>query len=541
MKKRWLAVATLALVSSLCFANVSADEHQQGGTPEVNPTVAHDEAECMTGDPEVKVEATCTTQGILRYECKVNEGFFHETYYGPLGHDYDEGKVTTTATCTQGQVKVYTCKRCGDTYEEVGEPLNHVYEEVVYVEPTCKTKGKSHEVCKYCGAIKANSDKEIAIDPDAHQFDGWIVDKAPTCEEDGVAIRWCKLCGQKQFTSDYETYPELESKIAAIGHDWVKTMEQKDCYTAIQHYVCQNDKTHVHEDEGKEVEIDPPVHKYIISDEYIVDDEEYTFPATCEEKGQIAYKCVYHDDNEKHTEDDYKLVELAALGHKWKDWTLRYNVKDGDNEYGYWMRECSVCGKIEERVSEDEPGNDNGLIQDVDGVWRLYDNGELQDSYTGLYTYDGAQFYLENGVMTERNGLTLIDEVWYFLAAGKVTAPESGFAEYRDNWFLIKDDGILNYDGNGLYDYDGGTFAFSTGKLRRDIEGLWQNPLDNEWYYLSAGQVHTEYSGVVGYNGAFFVVADGMLDKTYNGTIEYDGATFKVVAGQLYEQVETAA
>ena len=45
----------------------------------------------------------------------------------------------------------------------------------------------------------------------------------------------------------------------------------------------------------------------------------------------------------------------APLAHKWSEYTLRYKVGEGDNEYGYWIRSCNVCGETEELVSKTDP------------------------------------------------------------------------------------------------------------------------------------------------------------------------------------------
>ena len=39
------------------------------------------------------------------------------------------------------------------------------------------------------------------------------------------------------------------------------------------------------------------------------------------------------------------------------------------------------------------------------------------------------------------------------------------------------------------------------------------------------------------YDGAFFYVRNGELASDYTGTIEYDGATFNVIEGRLYDRI----
>ena len=177
----------------------------------------------------------------------------------------------------------------------------------------------------------------------------------------------------------------------------------------------------------------------------------------------------------------------------------------------------------------------NGLTKDADDVWRLYKDGKFQDDYTGIYNYDGGEFYLKDGVLqSDVSGLTLVGDTFYFLANGQVQRTDA-YTGYDGAFFHIVN-GELDTELNGLVDYDGGKFLFTTGKLRSDVSGLWLNPADNVWYFLANGQVQTQYTGVALYDGEFFVVENGVFNNSYNGTIEHDGATFNVVNGQLYGQ-----
>lgn len=70
------------------------------------------------------------------------------------GHSYNDGEVTTEATCTQDGVITYTCTVCGDTYTEVIAATGHSYEltnttenedgSITYTY-TCSSCGSSYE------------------------------------------------------------------------------------------------------------------------------------------------------------------------------------------------------------------------------------------------------------------------------------------------------------------------------------------------------------------------------------------------------------
>ncbi|MCC8103448.1 MAG: leucine-rich repeat protein [Clostridiales bacterium] len=187
--------------------------------------------------------------------------------------------------------------------------------------------------------------------------------------------------------------------------------------------------------------------------------------------------------------------------------------------------------------TESETGGNDGLQLDADGVFRYYDDGKADTTFNGIAEYDGASFFVANGVLcSEANGLNLFDGVWYFLSGGQIQTQHTGFALYDGEWFYITN-GILDTSKNGLESYDGELFLFAEGHLLDDYSGLWLNAEsiggDNQWYFIAYGMVQN-VSDVVMYDGAWFVVKNGILDTDYNGTIEYDGATFTVVSGQLY-------
>lgn len=69
----------------------------------------------------------------------------------PLGdHVWDDGAVTTPATCTAEGVKTYTCTACGETRTERIAAAGHDYRLEV-TEPGCLTQGYTTHVCNTCG------------------------------------------------------------------------------------------------------------------------------------------------------------------------------------------------------------------------------------------------------------------------------------------------------------------------------------------------------------------------------------------------------
>lgn len=71
-------------------------------------------------------------------------------------HTWDEGKVTTPATCKDEGVKTYTCTVCGETKTEAIAKLNeHTWDAgKVTKEATTEAEGEKTYTCTVCGATK---------------------------------------------------------------------------------------------------------------------------------------------------------------------------------------------------------------------------------------------------------------------------------------------------------------------------------------------------------------------------------------------------
>ena len=71
-------------------------------------------------------------------------------------HSYNDGVVTTEATCKEDGVKTYTCTVCENTYTKTIEKhSNHTYNNgEVTTEPTTTTEGVKTYTCQVCGEKK---------------------------------------------------------------------------------------------------------------------------------------------------------------------------------------------------------------------------------------------------------------------------------------------------------------------------------------------------------------------------------------------------
>ena len=119
-------------------------------------------------------------------------------------HTWDDGQVTTAATCTENGVMTYTCTMCSDTKTEVIPATGHTLTAVAKVPATCETAGTSaHWKCDVCG--KLFSDAE----------------------------------GQTETTLEKLTIP-------ATGHAYgAPVWKWNDDFTASATFTCGNDTSHV--------------------------------------------------------------------------------------------------------------------------------------------------------------------------------------------------------------------------------------------------------------------------------------------------------
>lgn len=181
-----------------------------------------DKAEHTYASHKCEDTATCT-----KTECG---------YVKPAGqHNWDEGKVTTPATCTTDGVKTYTCKVCSETKTEPIKASGHSLTKVEAVAATC-TEGGNNEyyTCSVCKKVfKADKTTETTVADETLAALGHKLTKteakAATCTEAGNNEYYtCGNCGK--FFSDADGKNEIAKDswvIKALGHDftgaWVNT------------------------------------------------------------------------------------------------------------------------------------------------------------------------------------------------------------------------------------------------------------------------------------------------------------------------------
>ena len=205
-------------------------------------------------------------------------------------HTWNDGQVTTAATCTENGVMTYTCTMCSDTKTEVIPATGHAYGEPVW-SWTDDFKATATFTCTNDATHVENVTAEVTS----------AVTTPAACETTGVRTYTAKVTfdGKEYTSSKTET-------IAATGHAYGEPVwKWNDDFTASATFTCANDDSHVE-----------TVNATVTN--------EVTTEATCEADGVRTYTAKVTFEDKEYT--DTKTEVIPATGHaygapvwKWND------------------------------------------------------------------------------------------------------------------------------------------------------------------------------------------------------------------------------
>ncbi len=145
---------------------------------------------------KAKVTApTCTSAGYTTYTCECGDQYT-DNIIEALGHNWDSGKVTKSATCNATGTKTYTCKSCGATKEESIAKTSHTYT-TTKTSATCTKQGYTTYTCKTCGY----SYKSNYTDAKGHNYEFTKYSVKATRNKNGQKLYTCTRCGKTKTTS----------------------------------------------------------------------------------------------------------------------------------------------------------------------------------------------------------------------------------------------------------------------------------------------------------------------------------------------------
>lgn len=263
---------------------------------------------------KVTTEATCEHTGVRTYICSVC-GETKEEETPKTDHTYDDGTVTKKPTCIETGIKTYTCTVCQKTKTEEIPATGHQHTEIRNKkEATCTETGYTGDTyCKDCGTKLSSGE---VISKKAHDYE--VKDRQkPTCTTDGYVLSVCKACGD-----------EKQEVLPATGHQHTEIRNKKEATCKAEGYTgdmyCK--------DCGEKLSDGKTIAK---TTEHTWDAGKVTKAATCTEKGVKTYTCTVCGAT--------KTEEIAATGHQHTE--VRNKVEATCTKEGYSGDVyCTDCG-----------------------------------------------------------------------------------------------------------------------------------------------------------------------------------------------------
>lgn len=156
-----------------------------------------------------------------------------------VAHKWDDGVVTTPATCGKEGVKTYTCTVCGDTKTEAITPTANAHKltHVSGKAATCNTAGyQPYYKCDNCGKLFSDKDGKNPIDAPVaisatgkHTSSSWKVGRYPTEKRNGFMYKECTVCGT-QLDTMVLTWRDVKPTLPFVDVDSKDSYYDAVCY-----------------------------------------------------------------------------------------------------------------------------------------------------------------------------------------------------------------------------------------------------------------------------------------------------------------------
>ena len=223
-------------------------------------------------------------------------------------HTWNDGQITTAATCTENGVMTYTCTMCSDTKTEVIPATGHAYGEPVW---------KWNDDFKATATFTCGNDATHVENVTAEVTSA--VTTPATCETDGVRTYTAKVTFENKEYTDTKT-----EVIPATGHAYGEPVwSWTDDFKATATFTCTNDATHV---ENVTAEVTSAV----------------TTPAACETTGVRTYTAKVTFEDKEYTSS--KTEVIPAAGHTLTAVAEVPATCETAGVKAHWK--CEVCGKL---------------------------------------------------------------------------------------------------------------------------------------------------------------------------------------------------
>ena len=157
----------------------------------------------------------------------------------------------------------------------------------------------------------------------------------------------------------------------------------------------------------------------------------------------------------------------------------------------------------------------NGLCTDKYGDWHYYEDGEIDDSYTGIAENEYGRWYMQDGVVNmDYTGMLCDGAEWYYVQGGYVNDAYTGMACNEYGWWYFED-GKLNWNYTGMALNEYGWWYFENGFLNLNYTGMALN--EYGWWYFENGNLNDAYTGMALNEYGWWYFEDGQLNREYTG------------------------
>ncbi len=252
---------------------------------------------------QITTPATCAQTGIRTRTCTVCSATKTETVSKTDNHDWNKSGILTEPTCTKRGYTTYSCTLCSATLkDDYTNTVDHSYEDTVTA-PTCQAKGYTTHTCSMCGKYYKDTYKEI-ID---HSYSSYVY--KPTCQSGGYTFHGCTMC------DDYYK----DNYTAKLPHSYKSVVTTPTCTTkGYTTYTCSSCK-----ESYKGDYTEPTDHDYTVS----------ITPATCAEYAKLLYTCV-------DCGHSYSSIGATKPPHTYNDVITAPTC----TKRGYTTHTCTACG-----------------------------------------------------------------------------------------------------------------------------------------------------------------------------------------------------
>ena len=237
----------------------------------------------------ITTNATCMSEGVITYHCTGCDEVRKETIPMLEEHNWNEGVVISNPTCVEDGRTLYTCTVCEYTEEKVVLAKGHVEG----TPATCSSKAICSVCKKQFGERLSHNYTYVNVDNNWHRGIcecGQETNMRHDHKEEVVKEAGCLTAGITNVTCSLCDYNEV-IEVEPLGHSW--DSPKATCENGQTCLICsvKNEKLE---------------HNYILVNTSLV---------TCSEDGFEVYEC-------SECGDQYRNITVTSTGHNVSKWTF---------------------------------------------------------------------------------------------------------------------------------------------------------------------------------------------------------------------------